>query len=329
MPTMRDVAHAAGVSAKTVSRVFNDDPHVSPETRQRVESAMRDLNYVPNLLATTFRAGRSDVLAVAVPDILDPFFAAIANAVEERATARGMSTLITCLDDGDGERAILESMLSRRLSGLILAPVGTDHGWMRRWRDHTPLVFVDRPPRGLAADSFLEDDRGGSVLATAHLIDHGHTRIAFLGDAVDAASSARRIDGYAEALDRAGLAFDPDLVVADISGRDGAEAALTRLQQLPARPSAVYSSNARVTMAAATALSRRRLAVVGLGDFPMADALTPALSVIAQDPARLGGLAADRALARLAPGGPRSFVKKVLPVRLVERDSCRIPPSGG
>ena len=81
MTTMRDVAQRAGVSTKTVSRVFNDDPHVLPDTRALVEAAMRELNYVPNALATTFRAGRASVIGVAVPDVVDPFFAAIARAV--------------------------------------------------------------------------------------------------------------------------------------------------------------------------------------------------------------------------------------------------------
>jgi len=97
MTTMREVAAAAGVSAKTVSRVFNDDPHVTPETRARVEVALRQLNYVPNAVATTFRTGRSPVVGIAVPDIVDPFFAAIAKSVGRLATQHGMSTVVTSL----------------------------------------------------------------------------------------------------------------------------------------------------------------------------------------------------------------------------------------
>ena len=328
MPTMRDVASEAGVSAKTVSRVFNDDPHVTPHTRERVEAAMRKLNYVPNVLATTFRAGRTTVIGVAVPDILDPFFAAIAHAVEEQAGLRGMSTLITSLGaDPERERPILESLLSRQLSGLIIAPVGAEHGWLRRWRGHTPLVFVDRLPTGLAADSYTEDDISGSALATTHLVSHGHTRIAFFGDQLDVPSTERRLRGYREGLERSGLAFDPYVVVRDVIDRESAELALTRLWRLPQRPTAVYSSNARTTMAAVPGLARRRLALVGMGDFPMADALTPAVSVIAQDPQRLGRLAANRALDRLALERARP-VKRVLPVYLIERDSCRAAARG-
>ena len=100
MPTMRDVAAIAGVSAKTVPRVFNDDPHVTPETKQRVQRAVRELNYVPNSVATTFRTGRSPVIGVAVPDIVDPFFAAMASAADDLAAENGMSVVIT-ITEGD------------------------------------------------------------------------------------------------------------------------------------------------------------------------------------------------------------------------------------
>ena len=127
MATMRQIAAAAGVSAKTVSRVFNDDPHVLPATRERVESIMRELDYVPNSLATAFRSGRPSVIGVAVPDIVDPFFAEIARAVERAARDHDMSTLVTSLgDDRDRERATerfvrLEKSRSRPGSGLGLS----------------------------------------------------------------------------------------------------------------------------------------------------------------------------------------------------------------
>ncbi|WP_244632651.1 LacI family DNA-binding transcriptional regulator [Microbacterium sp. Se63.02b] len=144
---MRDVAAHAGVSTKTVSRVFNDDPHVLPHTRALVEQAMRELNYVPNVLATTFRAGRTSVIGVAVPDIVDPFFASIARAIEDVARERGLSTLVTSLgDEPDDERAAIESMLGRQLSGLVVAPVGVDHSWLDRWREHTPSCSSTAPP---------------------------------------------------------------------------------------------------------------------------------------------------------------------------------------
>lgn len=323
MTTMREVAARAGVSAKTVSRVFNDDPHVLPETRAHVEGVMRELNYVPNVLATTFRAGRTSAIGVAVPDVVDPFFAEIARAVDDRARSRGSATLLTSLgDDPDQERQILESLLGRRLSGLVVAPVGTDHGWLERWRDSTPIVFVDRAPVGLVADTFRDDDEAGGHLATSHLIGHGHRRIAFVGDMDHLSTEINRGVGYRRALADAGIPFDDRLVLADVGDRVAADAALARLAAMPDSPTAIFSANARTSMSLVPGLRRHRWAAVGFGDFPMADMLDPAITVIDQDPQSIGERAAERVLDRLAHPARRFRRLNVLDVALVERQSC-------
>lgn len=325
MTTMRDVAARAGVSTKTVSRVFNDDPHVLPATRSIVEQAMRELNYVPNVLATTFRAGRTSVIGVAVPDIVDPFFAAISRAVEDTARERGISTLVTSLGDPDDEREAIESMLGRQLSGLVVAPVGTDHSWLDRWREHTPIVFVDRAPVGLATDTFTEADEAGAVLAVQHLFSHGHRRVAYVGDVVHLSTEMKRLEGWRRAQREAGIDVDDDLVRVFVSDRDAAREAVAALRALPDPPTAIFSANARCSMALAFELRESPMAMVGFGDFPMADALTPSISVIDQDPRRLGALAADRIFARLE-GAPGETESTVLDVTLVERESCRAAP---
>lgn len=321
--TMRDVAARAGVSTKTVSRVFNDDPHVLPATRSIVEQAMRELNYVPNVLATTFRAGRTSVIGVAVPDIVDPFFAAISRAVEDTARERGISTLVTSLGDPSDERAAIESMLGRQLSGLVVAPVGTDHSWLDRWREHTPIVFVDRAPVGLATDTFTEADEAGAVLAVQHLFSHGHRRVAYIGDVVHLSTETKRFEGWRRAQREAGIDIDDDLVRVFVSDRDAARDAVAALRALPDPPTAIFSANARCSMALAYELRETPMAMVGFGDFPMADALTPSISVIDQDPRRLGALAAERIFARLQ-GAPDEPESTVLDVALVERESCAV-----
>lgn len=326
---MRDVAARAGVSTKTVSRVFNDDPHVLPHTRAEVEKAMRELNYVPNALATTFRAGRAPVIGVAVPDIVDPFFAAIARAIEDTARARGISTMVTSLgEDPDDERPALESMLGRQLSGLVVAPVGTDHSWLDRWREHTPLVFVDRGAVDLDVDTFTENDEVGAHLATTHLLERGHRRIAYIGDVVRLSTETKRFEGWRRALAERGIPADDDLVALFVSDRDAAASALATLRALDDPPTALFSANARSSMALAHVLREHPMAMVGFGDFPMADTLTPSITVIDQDPYRLGRLAAERIFARLEGAGVGvAFAEpevSVLDVSLVERESCRL-----
>ena len=325
MATMRDVAAKAGVSAKTVSRVFNNDVHVLPETRALVTQAMHDLNYTPNGLATTFRAGRASVIGVAVPDIVDPFFAAIARSVEEVARTHGMSTLVASLGNNpDDERSALESLLSRQLSGLIVAPVGRDHSWLNRWQAGTPVVFVDREPIGITADTFTENDEIGAYTATGHLIDHGHHRIAYFGDMIHLSTEANRLDGWRRALTERGFSPDPELITVYVSDRARAQAAIDRLLALPDPPTALFSSNALSTMHLIHTRHEREFAYLGFGDFPLADMLDPAVTVIDQDPHRLGRLAADRVVTRLH--NPDSPVQQhtVMDVSLIERDSCRL-----
>ncbi len=323
MTTMREVAAIAAVSAKTVSRVFNGDRHVHPDTRERVEAALKQLGYVPNGLATIFRAGRAPVIGIAVPDIVDPFFAAIVRAVNRLAAEHGMSTVVTSLGaDPAQEPRIVQSLLRQSLSGLVIAPIGVDQRYLAVWTRRTPVVFVDRLPVGLAADSFTEDDHAGAYTATAHLIEHGHRRIAFVGDTLDVPTTRNRLAGYQSALADAGLAED-DLIVLEIWDRESARLAVGELLERPEPPTALFSSNARCTMAAVAALGPAPLAVVSFGDFPMADVLRPALTVIDQDPERLGTLAAQRVLDRLETPHRRFRRRTVLPVKLVERDSCR------
>ncbi len=323
MVTMRDVARRAEVSPKTVSRVFNDDPHVLPETRARVEAALQELNYVPNDLARTFRSGRARTVGVAVPSLADPFFATIVAAVDDEARQHDLSSVVTSLGSDAGREAeLVEALLRTQVSGLVVAPISADHAYLHRWVTRVPTVFVDRPPIGVGTDYFIEDDHGGARAATLHLLDRGCRRVALLGDHETLPATPDRLAGYRAALAERGIADDPALVALDVTDRTRAEAALARI--LPAGPDAVFSTNARTSMAMMAAVQRTGLPHVGFGDFPMADVLTPSFTVVDQDPEMLGRLAARRVLERIAEPARRRRRKNVLAVRLVERDSCRL-----
>jgi LacI family transcriptional regulator len=323
---MREVAALAGVSAKTVSRVLRHDRYVSQEVRLRVERAVAELQYVPNVLARTFRSGSDNAIGVAVPDISDPFFAALTHAVETVARARGSAVIVTSLgNDEAGERAGLEALLGRRLAGLIATPTSHDQSYLQPWLSRTAVVFVDRPPRGIKADSVLEDDVGGAREATAHLLGHGHRRVAFIGDTLEIATTARRLKGYREALTEGGVPLDPGLVVLEAdTGRTSGE--LTRqLLEAADPPTAVFSSNARCSLGIVPALQsidRSDVALISFGDFPLAGALRPPLTVVDQDPTRVGHVAAIRVFERLDQPERRLKRQIVLPVALVLRGSC-------
>ena len=188
MTTMRDVARVAGVSAKTVSRVFNDDPHVTEETRDRVRWAMQKLHYVPNMLARSFRVGADAAVGLAIPDIADPFFAAMTASIEVELGGRGMAVVVTSLRQGaEHERSALESLLRRQISGLIVAAVSPDQSYLDPWQQRTPVVFVDRAPRGLSSIYVIEEVAGTGVGRTlkdasiAFARKKGHSSVCALG----------------------------------------------------------------------------------------------------------------------------------------------------
>jgi LacI family transcriptional regulator len=206
MVTMREVAERAGVSAKTVSRVLRNDRYVSDSVRERVNAAVDDLQYVPNMLAVTFRSGRDAAVGVAVPDIGDPFFAQIVQSVEAVARERETAVIVTSLGyDPEHERVAVDALLRRQVQGLICCPVSTDQSYLGPWLKRTPVVFVDRAPGRVAADCVIEDDLGGGELATGHLLHHGHRRIAFVGDAHRASTTMKRLEGSSTALAEAGI----------------------------------------------------------------------------------------------------------------------------
>ncbi|MCZ2860322.1 LacI family DNA-binding transcriptional regulator [Blastococcus sp. VKM Ac-2987] len=326
MTTMRDVAARAGVSAKTVSRVFNDDPHVLPETRARVGDALRELGYVPNSVARTFRTGRPPALGVAVPDLADPFFAVLAKAVEDVAVRADLAVVVSSTGyDARREAGALESLLRRSLSGLVVAPTSSDQAHLGTWATRLPIVFVDRPPRGLTADAFTGDDHEGGRLATAHLVAHGHRDIAFVGDDPAMTTTGERLAGHRSALADAGLPPRDELVAFGADDRESARRVVARLRSAASPPTALVSGDARTTMALVPVLAGSSWAVVGFGDFPMAHMLSPALTVVDQDPATLGRLAAERVVERLGAPDRRFRRRTIVPVRLVERRSCWSP----
>ncbi|WP_310376394.1 LacI family DNA-binding transcriptional regulator [Catenuloplanes atrovinosus] len=315
---MRDVAALAGVSLKTVSRVFNGDPHVRPELRERVQAALAQSNYVPNDLAQTFRRGRGSVVGVAVPTLLDPFFAAIVSAVDAEMKTRGYATMVSATGfDPAAERDIVTSLLRRHLAGLVLAPVSADQSYLASAPASVPTVFVDQPPAGLPVDAFVHDDLRGAAEATRHLLGHGNTRVGFLGRAPHLPTSRARLAGYRQALGEDGPA---SLVVDDVESPEDAAAGFRALCDRGA--DAIVIADPRTTIACVPELKRSRVAVVGFGDFPLAALLDPPVTVVDQDPAVMGAAAARHLLSRLDAPPVAEPGTVVLPVRLVERRSC-------
>ncbi|WP_128380054.1 LacI family DNA-binding transcriptional regulator [Streptomyces cavernae] len=330
-PTLADVAREVGVSAKTVSRVLNEDGPVSARTREQVLTAVARLGFQPNLMARNIRVGGPDTtIGLVVPDLGNPFFGAVARSIEDTVRDRGLTLLMgSSADDPDRERALTDTFLARRISILMVAPsVGADHSHLRTHRAAgLPVVFVDRPGAGLVTDSVVSSNRAGSHDGVAHLIAHGHRRIGFVGDLPTKLYTRReRLAGYRAALQEAGLPHDRSLVV-NAHDQRGASAATSQLLGLADPPTALFAGNNIVALGIVTELARRRrkdVAVVAFDDVALAEALEPALTVVAQHPEEIGRSAATAALARL--DGDRSRVRTItVRTRLIVRGSGERP----
>ena len=333
---MRDVAALAGVSLKTVSRVVNGAKTVDADMAARVRRAVAQLNYRHNMTASNLRRGdrRSFMIGLMLEDVSNPYSSSIYRAVEDVARERGVGLLAGSLDeDPERERELAASLVARRVDGLIIVPAGRDHSYLRDEQDMgMAVVFVDRPPALLPADSVLADDRHGAIMAVRHLIEHGHRRIAFLGDLTSIATEQERYAGYRDTLSFAGLAEDPALVVHDLHTAEAAEAAVARMLSSPEPPSAVFSGQNLITVGTVRALRavgvQHRTALVGFDDVPLADILDPPVTVVAQDVVQIGTLAAT-ILFRRIDGDTSAVQTHVVPVSLIPRGSGEIPAPAG
>jgi LacI family transcriptional regulator len=330
-PTLADVAREVGVSAKTVSRVLNEDGPVSVRTREQVLAAVARLGFQPNLMARNIRVGGPDTtIGLVVPDLGNPFFGAVAGGIEDTVRDRGLTLLMgSSADDPAREHALTDQFLARRVSVLMVVPsVGADHSHLKAHRAAgLPVVFVDRPGTGLSTDSVVSSNRAGAQEGVAHLIAHGHRRIGFIGDLpVRLYTRRERLAGYRSALQEADLAYDRALVT---SAHDpqAAATATSQLLDLADPPTALFAGNNFAALGIVAELSRGKrkdVAVVAFDDLPLAEALEPALTVVAQDPEEIGRAAAATALARL--DGDRSRARTItVPTRLIVRGSGEDP----
>jgi LacI family transcriptional regulator, galactose operon repressor len=328
-PTMRDVAQRAGVSLKTVSRVINAEAGVAADTAARVGTAIAELGFQRNDLARSLRQGNSSsTIGLVIEDIGNPFYSAIAQAVE--AAAREHDCLLitsSCEEDPERERELVRTLMRRRVDALLIVPASRDHAYLpRELGGRTPIVFLDRPPEGVEADCVLLDNLGGAGTAVAHLIAGGHRRIAYVADPDTLYTAAERLAGYRAAMAAAGVPVDPELVRLGSHDAAQAEAVVRELLALPAdrRPTALFCGNNRHTVGALHALRGLddEIALVGFDDFELADLL--GTTVVRHDSQDLGVHAAALAFGRLDgdDGPPR---RVTVETRLVQRGSGEVP----
>jgi LacI family transcriptional regulator len=314
---MKDVGAVAGVSLATVSRVVNGEDSVRPELADKVRAAVILLGYRRDLTATNLRRAdrHSASIGVVVEDVSDRS-TRLLRGIETVARRRGVLPLVGSSDeDGARERELAEASLARRVDGLVVVPSGRDHSYPQPERDAgVAVVFVDRPPAHIDADCALSDNAGGAFAAAAHLLAAGHRRVGFLGGRETSFTTRERLHGYRRALEANRLPFDPALVRMGLHDSRAASEAAGDLLAGEAAPTALVSAQDVITIGTVDRLRtldlRNTVALVGFDDLVLADAVDPALTVVAQDGDRLGRAAAELLFARL--DGDRGAARRVV-----------------
>lgn len=329
IPNIYDVARKARVSVFTVSAVVNKSDQVSPTLRRRVESAVRELNYRPNLLARSLAKRQSHTIGIIVPDIANPFFPLVVRGAEDRAQKSGYSILLCNSDNRqEKEEQYLELLLSKRVDGILITKAPepfTARQLQMLSESKVPFVLIMRTCSGLKADAVLTDDLRGAYEAVSHLARIGNQKIALVGGPLNVSNGRTRWQGFRKALKDHGLPVLASLVVeGDYHFDSGYRAGLALL---PRRPDAVYVANYPMTagfLKAADEMGMRcpeQFGLVSFDDYQWMDGFHPRLTTIDLPKYEVGAEAAEILLKRIEHSSGPPIIRKLIP-RLIVRESC-------
>jgi DNA-binding LacI/PurR family transcriptional regulator len=332
---LKDVAERAGVSVKTVSNVVNGYQHVRPDTRARVEQAIAELNYRPNLSARNLRKGRTGVIALAVPELDIPYFAELARYVVTAAAAHGWTVLIDQTGGGpEQERKVASGIGDHMIDGLIFSPLALTADDLAGL-DGMPMVLLGERVDHGPADHVMIDNVAAAREITNHLIGLGRRRIAAIGSqrTPEGASARLRLAGYTAALAEAGIGYDERLVApAPAWHRADGAAAVRHLLATGVRPDAVFCFNDTLALGALRALHEAGLrvpedvAVAGFDDIEDGRFSIPTLSTVSPDKEGIARLAVDLLATRLSTDRDAPPRELVAPYRLALRESAPAQP---
>lgn len=328
---LRDVAERAGVSVKTASNVVNNYPHIKASTRAKVEQAIAELHYRPNLSARRLKHGRAGFLALAVPQMDSPYFAELAAHVSAEATRRGYILLLDVTGaDVEAEQLVLEGMRSHVIDGVIFSPLALSAEQIAARSDELPMVLLGERGVPDGYDHVAVDSVAAARAVTEHLLSCGRTRVAAIGRESAAGTASVRLAGYQQALAAAGMELDPALVIGvPHYEREDGRLAMQELLALPNPPDAVFCFNDLMAVGALRACAEagikvpEQIAIAGFDDIAEGRYTTPSLTTVSPDLDLLSRSALEVLLDRIEgtarEAGPAREVS--VPWRLVVRES--------
>lgn len=334
--TLTDIARGCGVSRATVSLVLRESPLVRDETRAKVKAELRRQNYIYNRAAANLRRQTSSTIALVLNDLANPFFAEFASGVDDHLTEAGYVTLLGQSNELlERERRLTQSLLEHAPAALIISPVEApeEQALLEQLSSQLPMLLFNREPAEVTDrrwDLLQFDNQRGAYLATRHLLEQGHRQLAFFGGLRHQRPHRERLAGFSQALQEAGLAFDPRLYIECQPRRTLAAEHACRLFADGLQPTGAVCYNDVVAlglMAGLKALGRQPgvdFALTGFDDISEAAICSPALSTVQTRPRECGRQAAIMVLERLAQPAQAS-ARYVSPVEFKIRDSSPPP----
>lgn len=332
--SLKDIAQACGLSVMTVSRALRDTHVVSPQTRDRVLEAAREMGYVPNRLASSFGRQKTMTVGVVIPDIEHNIFPAVVKGIETILNDEGYHLSLCCsYDRSEKEYREMQALLERRVDGIILAPASTveSRGAVDRARAMgCPVVFVDRLVPGVEADAVTVDDFEGAYQIVTHLIQQGYRAITHIAGPEGVWTAEERLRGYRQAMARAKLKAAPENILrGGLTVADG-EAAMERILERRELPDAIFCVNDPTAVGAFKALRRRGLQIpetiglAGFSDTLESEIMEVPLTTVAQDAGLLGQHAARLLLGRMTDADAASpAIHQIVKTHLVIRRSSQ------
>jgi LacI family transcriptional regulator len=327
--SISDVARESGVSIFTVSAVINNKSHVGKNLRERVEAAIRKLNYRPNLIARSLIKQKTQTIGMIVPDIVNPFFPMVVRGAEDAAQKQGYNLLLCNSDDSLAkEEAAIEILLSKRVDGILLTKAAGEFSPSLRQMiegANIPFVLVMRTYPALTKDAVVTDDYQGAYEAVCHLARSGRRRIGLISGPLKISNAKERWRGFRDALDQAKLPYDPELVVeGDYRIESGFRAGHALLSH---RPDGIYVANHLMTIGLLQAVEEMGLkcpedfGLVSFDDYPWLGVFRPRLTTVELPKLQLGSEAAELLIKRIGGDQGKPVLKKLSP-ELRIRESC-------
>lgn len=307
MATMKDVAEKSGVSVATVSHVINNTRFVSQQIVERVNIAIKELNYVPSVVARSLKSNQTKTIGMLIPNNSNPFFADLIRGIEDTCYLQDYSVILCNTDDNRNKQVkYLEVLIGKQVDGLIVVASGVEEDLIDLLsRQSLPISIVDREITGLEADRFKADNQLGGYLATQHLIDLGHKKIACISGPLDLSASSERVAGYNRALRESDLESNPNwLQQGNFKSKGGYEAMQQILSQKN-RPTAIFACNDLMAFGSLCAAHEKNLSIpedlsiVGYDDILLASYSCPPLTTIMQPAHELGVMAAQALIDRV------------------------------